>query len=181
MPPTDSQSSGFSTGRRWFTTLNLLLATGAALALVVMMNYLASGHYKRFPWADATRFELYPQTLRVLNSLTNDVQVTIFYQHRADIYTMICALLGEYQQANPSHVHVQDLDYVKYPGEAAKLLARLHLEPTKKDFVAFETRATAGTRFARTPGCRITISTICCWARKSAARPSWASFISRPP
>jgi hypothetical protein len=51
---------------------------------------------------------------------------------------MICALLAEYQRANPAHVHVVDLDYVKSPGEAAELLARLHLEPNQKDFVAFE-------------------------------------------
>jgi len=138
MPPPDSHSSGFSQGRRWLTTLNLLVATGAALAVVVMINYLAAGHYQRFPWAEATRFKLYPQTLRVLRSLTNDVQVTIFYQRESDVYTMICALLAEYQHANSLHVHVEDLDYVKYPGEAAKLLTRLHLEPTQKDFVAFE-------------------------------------------
>jgi hypothetical protein len=138
MPPPDSHSAGFSQGRRWLTTLNLLAGTGAVLALLVMGNYLAEGHYRRFPWAEATRFQLSPQTLRVLNSLTNDVQVTIFYQRQSDVYTMICALLGEYQSANPSHVRVKALDYDRSPGEARDLLARLHLGPSHEDFVAFE-------------------------------------------
>jgi hypothetical protein len=138
MAPPDPHSAGFSPGRRWLTTLNLLLATAAALALVVMLNYLAEGHYKRYAWADATRFKLSPQTLDVLHSLTNDVQVTIFYQRKADVYTMIRALLAEYQHANHSHIQVTDLDYVKSPGEARRLLARLRLGPEQKDFVAFE-------------------------------------------
>lgn len=140
MPPPQSHSTGFSQGRRWLTTLNLLVATGAALALVVMGNYLAEGHYRRFFWAEATNFKLSPLTLRLVRALTNDVKVTIFYQRKADVYTRICALLAEYQQANPSHVHVVNLDYDQSPGQARDLLARLHLDlgPGQKDFVAFE-------------------------------------------
>jgi hypothetical protein len=51
---------------------------------------------------------------------------------------MICALLAEYQSANPSHVRVKVLDSDRSPGEARDLLARLHLVPTQEDFVAFE-------------------------------------------
>ncbi len=138
MPPPDSHPSGFSQGRRWLTTLNLLLATAATLALVVMCNYLAQGHFKRFFWAEATNSKLSPATLRVLKALTNDVTVTIFYEHRADVYTMVAALLAEYQQANPAHIHKVDLDYIRSPEEARNLLGRLHLAPDRKNFVAFE-------------------------------------------
>jgi hypothetical protein len=138
MPPPEPHPSGFSQGRRWLTTFNLFLATAATLALVVMFNYLAGGHFKRFFWADATNCKLSRSTLAVLKSLTNDVTVTIFYQHRADVYTMIAALLAEYQQANPAHVRVVDLDYIRSPEEARNLLSRLHLGQDRKDFVAFE-------------------------------------------
>jgi hypothetical protein len=138
MPPPDSHPAGFTSGRRWLTTLNLLVATAAALALVVMCDYLAQGHFRRFFWAGATHFKLYPSTLRVLKSLTNDVTITICYQRKADVYTLITALLAEYQQANPRFVHVKDLDYDKSPSEADSLLARLHLDQPPKDFVAFE-------------------------------------------
>jgi hypothetical protein len=138
MPQSEPQSSGFSLGRRWLTTFNLIVATTAVLALVVMFNYLAAGHFRRFPWADATSFKLSPQTLRVLNSLTNDVKITVFYQRQADVYAMICGLLAEYQNANPSHVRFVVLDYDKSPVEAQDLLTRLHLGSNQKDFVAFE-------------------------------------------
>jgi hypothetical protein len=137
MPPTESHSAGFNRSRRWLTTLNLLLATVAMLALVVMLNYLASGHFKRFFWGGATNSRLSPSTLRVLKSLTNDVTVTIFFRHN-DVYTMVGSLLAEYQNANRAHVHVVDLDYLRSPAEAQILLARLHLDPAQKDFVAFE-------------------------------------------
>jgi hypothetical protein len=139
MTPAESQSSGFSPARRWLTALNLCLATVAALALVVMLNYLAAAHFKRFQWANATNFKLSPQTTAVLKSLTNDVTVTIFYQRKADVYNMITALLAEYQNANPEHIHVTALDYDRSPEQARNLLARLHLSgPDEKDFVAFE-------------------------------------------
>jgi hypothetical protein len=139
MPPPDSHPSGFSPGRRWLTALNLLLATAAVLALAVMFNYLAALHYKRYPWADATNFKLSPQTLGILKSLTNKVTVTIFYQRKADVYTMISALLSEYQHANPALVDVKALDYDRSPEEARNLLDRLHLSgPEQRDFVAFE-------------------------------------------
>jgi hypothetical protein len=142
MPTPDSHSSGFSPGRRWLTALNLFLATGAVLALVVMLNYLAAGHFKRFPLADATNFKLSPQTLAVLKSLTNDVTVTIFYQRKADVYTMISALLSEYQHASPDHVHVEDLDYDRSPELARNLRDRLHLSgPEQRDFVVFECKS----------------------------------------
>ncbi|MGA2556593.1 MAG: Gldg family protein [Verrucomicrobiota bacterium] len=138
MPPPDSHPSGFSQGRRWLTTLNLFLATAAMLALVVLLNYLADGHFKRFFWGGATNAKLSPSTLRVLKSLTNDVTVTIFYRHKADVYTMIGSLLAEYQHANPAHLRVADLDYIRSPAEAQILLVRLGLDQTQKDFVAFE-------------------------------------------
>ncbi len=138
MPPPDSHPSGFSRGRRWLTTFNLLLATAAMLALVVMLNYLADGHFKRFFWGGATNHKLSPSTLRVLKSLTNDVTATIFYRHKEDVYTMIGSLLAEYKHANPAHLRVVDLDYVRSPAEAQILLARLGLDQTQKNFVAFE-------------------------------------------
>jgi hypothetical protein len=138
MPPSATHTSGFTRGRRWLTTLNLVLATAAMLALAVMLNYLAAGHFKRFFWGGATNARLSPSTLRVLKSLTNDVTVTIFYPHQDDVYTMVGSLLAEYQNANRAHVRVVDLDYLRSPAEAQVLLARLHLDPAQKDFVAFE-------------------------------------------
>jgi len=120
-------------------TLNLAIASIALLGVLVMVNYLAQGHFRRIPVANATRFKLSDRTRSVLRALTNDVRVTIFYNQQEDVYAMVTSLLQEYQNANPAHVHVMPpVDYDRSPGEAAKLLARLHLGSNQKDFVAFE-------------------------------------------
>jgi hypothetical protein len=145
MADSPSPPSGFTRGQRWLTTVNLLLATLAVLAIGVMFNYLAGGHFKRFHWANLTNYQLSPQTRRVLNSLTNDVEVTIFFdpERQADLYSMAAAMLAEYQNTNPRHVRVGTLDYTRSLGEARALLDRLHLAGSgQKDFVAFECKST---------------------------------------
>ena len=112
-----------------------------------------------------------PRRSRVLNSLTNDVKVTIFYQRKADVYTMIRALLAEYQHANPAHVHVADLDYVKSPGEAAESAGPASSAGrSKRTLWLLRQGQRPAPRSVMTSNCRITISTICCGAGKSAAR-----------
>ena len=138
MPDSETSNAGFSSGRRWMAVLNLAIASLALLGVLVMVNYLAEGHFRRIPVADATRFKLSEQTRNVLAALTNDVRITIFYQRQADVYAMVTSLLQEYQNANPAHVHVSSIDYERSPGEALQLLNRLRLGPNQKDFVAFE-------------------------------------------
>ena len=85
MAAPDSPKQSFSNGRRWLNWFNTILAVAAALALVVMANYLAGDYFKRFQMDRDSAFKLSEQTLRVLDSLTNDVNVTIFFRpHGAD-------------------------------------------------------------------------------------------------
>ena len=82
------------------------------------------------------------QTLRVLDSLTNNVSVTLFFEpHGAneEIYGLASGLLAEYQQACPRHLRVKTLDYDRKVGEAKEFLAKHSLGGLKeKDFVLFE-------------------------------------------
>src|SRR5580658_7791395 len=127
MPPTDTSQPSFSSGRRWMGALSTAVAALAALALVVMLNYLAAGHAVRFQWSQGAGFKLSRQTRTVLNSLTNDVDVTIFFQPNGDnqeIYGLTVALLNEYQTANPSHIRIRPLDYTRFPVKAKELLSK---------------------------------------------------------
>jgi hypothetical protein len=145
MPEPDNPKQSFSHGRRWLNWLNTLLAVGAVLALVVMANYLADGHFKRFQLDHDSAFKLSGQTLRVLDSLTNDVNVTLFFEPggaNEEIYGLSSGLLAEYQQACPRHLHVKTLDYDRKVGEAKEFLAKHSLGGLKeKDFVLFESGA----------------------------------------
>ena len=142
MSAPDSPKQSFSNGRRWLNWLNTLLAVAAFLALVVMANYLAGGHFKRLQMDRDSAFKLSEQTLRVLDSLTNDVDVTLFFEpHGAneEIYRLASGLLAEYQQACPRHVRVRTLDYDREVGAAKEFLAKHSLSGLKeKDFVLFE-------------------------------------------
>ena len=133
-------NSRFSSGRRWLSTFNLVIASAAVLAIVVMANYLAQGWFKRFQWAFATDTRLSDRTLSVLHSLTNDVTVTMYFDFAAqrDVDALTADLLAEYQNANPRHIRVERLDYVRSPG-AQVFLDNLHLAGAKqKDFIAFQ-------------------------------------------
>ena len=123
--------------------LNTVLAAVGALALVVMLNYLAAGHAMDFQLSRDAAFKLSSQTKAVLEGLTNDVQVTIFFKpHGGDndeIYLLASGLLEEYQNANPRHIHVKLLDYTRFVGEAKEFLSKHELTgKPEKDFVLFE-------------------------------------------
>jgi hypothetical protein len=153
MPAPDRPSPGFSNGRRWLNWLNALLAATAVLAMVVMANYLAAGHAKRFQMDRDSAFKLSEQTHRVLDSLTNDVNVTIFFEphgENEEIYGLASGLLTEYERACPRHIHVQTLDYDRKVGEAKEFLTTNGLSGLKeKDFVLIQSGGYTRTVYAK--------------------------------
>jgi hypothetical protein len=142
MPQTDTAKPSFSSGRRWLGALSTVLAAVGVLALMVMLNYLAAGYFLHFQLSRDAPFKLSSPTRAVLESLTNDVQVTIFFKPNGDneeIYGLTQGLLEEYQNANPRHIHVTLLDYTRSVGLAKDLLAKIDWGGRQeKDLVVFE-------------------------------------------
>lgn len=142
MDATQTTQPSFSRGRRWLGVLNAALLAVAVLALVIMANYLAGGWFQRFHWSRDASFQLSSQTRSVLDTLTNDVRITIFFDPRGgnqEVYGLTASLLAEYQNANQRHVHVIPLDYTRLPGDAKELLAKYNLTTSRdKDFVLFD-------------------------------------------
>jgi hypothetical protein len=107
-----------------------------------MANYLAEGYFKRFQMDRDSAFKLSPQTRRVLDSLTNDVNITLFFEPQGaneDIYVLSSGLLTEYREACPRHLRVKTLDYDRDVGAAKEFLSRYNLTGVReKDFVFFE-------------------------------------------
>jgi hypothetical protein len=153
MPEADHARSSFSAARRWLIGLNVFLKITAFLAVVVMLNYLAAGHFKRWQWAGGSIYKLSPPTIAVLGSLTNDVTITVFFQPHGDneeIYGLTMALLKEYQSACPRHVRVRLLDYSREDSEARDFLNRHQLSGLKeKDFVFVEGNGQTKMLYAR--------------------------------
>ena len=126
----------FSAARKWTISLNVLLATLAVAALVVMTNYLAARHFTRLAWSQAARTELSPLTRRVLETLTNEIKITLYYEKDEPLYDMTWALLKEYSFANP-RLTVDVVHYEHDPAAAATTKARYQLV-TDKNLIIFD-------------------------------------------
>jgi ABC-type uncharacterized transport system involved in gliding motility auxiliary subunit len=141
----------FSPASRWGIGLDIVLRTALVLAVAVMLNFLATKFYHRFYLSAQTRVQLSPRTLAVLHSLTNRVDVTLYYDTRdeKDFYPDIVALLDEYHTAN-GNIFVHTVDYVRDAGAAEKVKEQFGLnDANDKNLVIF---SLAAGRFKVFPG-----------------------------
>ncbi len=151
MPEPTTTKPSFSAGRRLLNGVNFCLAIFAALALVIMVNYLASGYSKRFECSSNQRWQLAPQTKRVLETLTNDVNVTIFFDAKGEeeLFGMVTGLLKEYSLRS-SHFKTKTIDYARFPGAGEAFLSKYKQLGSLKDknFVLFENEGRSKVVFA---------------------------------
>jgi hypothetical protein len=133
----DKIQPSFSPGRRWKIGFDVIVRTALVLAVVVMLNYLGANFFHRFYLSSQTQ-QLSTRTLSVVNSITNRVAVTVYYDKTDDWYPMIMALLNEYHTANPD-ISVETVDYVRDAGEAEKIKEKYKLNSAKdKNLVIFD-------------------------------------------
>ena len=140
MPADLKSQPSFSPGRRWKIGFDVVVRTALVLAVVVMVNDLGARWFKRFYLSSQTRVELSSQTLAILKSLTNHVDVTLYYDtgDPEGFYPDIVALLNEYRSANP-RIAVKTVDYVRDAGEAQKIKELYKLNsPKAKNLVIFD-------------------------------------------
>src|SRR5262245_10918608 len=136
MPSNSDQHTSFSRGRRWVIGSNVLVSCLALLAVMAMINYLASRHFERFQWGQ--RDQLSPLTLRLLESLTNEVKIVVFFDPENMLYRDVKGLIDEYRLRCPK-LDVEYVDYVRLPGRAATIKQQYKLtSATDKDLSIFE-------------------------------------------
>ncbi len=136
----------FSPALRFNIGFDVLLRTALVLAVVAMVNYLSSQFYHRFYLSLQTETALSSRTLAVVQSITNHIEVTLYYDTRDEdnFYPTIRALLNEYHAAN-KNITVRTVDYLRDAGEAEKVKAQFNLPgaatspnaPPNKDLVIF--------------------------------------------
>lgn len=133
-PPSDSS---FSPRQRWHIVLNVCLTSLAVLAVVVMVNYLSRDYFLHLRWSTQAKAQLSPLTVKFLQSLTNQVRVTLFYDKKDALYGTIANLLNEYHLAN-HRITIQAVDYLRDPGPAEKVRADYRLGPGAKNKIIFD-------------------------------------------
>jgi len=144
-----SPKPSFSRRRKWSIGLNVALGIVAAFALVVMANYLSGNYFQRWYLSSRTHVELKPRTVNLLKSMTNQVQVILYYDtEHEDLYSSITDLLKEYRSLNP-RLSVRTVDYTRDAAEAQQIKAKYNLiSPVDKNLVIFDSDG----RFKVVPG-----------------------------
>jgi ABC-type uncharacterized transport system len=152
-----SPNPSFSPGRRWKIGLDVVVRTALVLAVAVMLNYLGARFFHRFYLSSQTNIQLSSRTLAVLNSLTNQLTVTLYYDthDQNNFYSTLLALANEYHAAN-KNISVRTVDYINNPAEAEKVKEQYDLPgatdspnaPPGKDLIIFA----CGDRHDTVPG-----------------------------
>lgn len=137
MKPVEPPLASFSPARRLRVGVNTLAALAAVVAIVVMVNYLASRHHRRFQWTGDARFELSSPTRRVLEGITNEVTAIVLFDREHVLFPSVYGLLAEYAYACPK-LKVEHVNYRRDPGRAEYLAARFQLASSEADLVVFE-------------------------------------------
>ncbi|MEI7730044.1 MAG: GldG family protein [Verrucomicrobiota bacterium] len=134
--PTSNPSFSFS--RRFGAGFNMLLGSLSLLAVVVMLNYLAGRHFWRWDCSASQRTQLSPLTLRVLEGITNEVKIIVYYDPQERLFKEATALLKEYSARNP-HLQVQLVNPINNPAEAQVIRTRYRLGSVRdKDLIIFD-------------------------------------------
>lgn len=110
-----------------------------------MLNYISGLFSKQFFLSSQTRVQLSPHTVSILRSLTNHVDVTVYYDKDDRMYSTIMALLDEYHRLDP-RIHIKVVDYNRDPAEAAIITQKYQLpaqgvhpnEPPAKNLIIFD-------------------------------------------
>lgn len=110
-----------------------------------MLNYIGGLFSKEFFLSSQTRVQLSSRTVSILHSLTNHVDVTVYYDRDDKMYSTIMALLDEYHRIDP-RINVKVVDYERDPAEAAVITQKYHLpaqglhpdKPPAKNLIIFD-------------------------------------------
>src|ERR1041385_4630067 len=118
----------FSPSSRWKIGFDVVLRTVLVLAVAVMVNFLGAKFYHRFYLSEQMRVELSSRTLTVLHSLTNHVEVTLYYDTHdpENFYPEIVELLNAYRDVD-KNISVHTIDYLRDPAAAMKVKEKFDL------------------------------------------------------
>jgi len=139
MATADPSRPSFSPWRKWRIGLHVIFIVLVVFSVVVMVNYLGQSYFLRWQLSARTRIQLSSLTLSLLESLTNRVKVTIFYDTVQDpFYPTVADLLNQYARRSP-RISIQTVDYQRDPGAAQKVKIEYKLgSVTDKNIVIFD-------------------------------------------
>ena len=116
---------------------HVFLSLLGIVLLGLLLNVLVARHPYRLHLTEATQFDLTPLSQRVLTALTNDVEVTVFFDHSNPVFGHVDELLKEYALRSPN-LQIRVVDYLQSFGKAQEIAQNLDLDLSKdEDVVVF--------------------------------------------
>lgn len=116
---------------RFQIALNVLVQVVVLFAILVMVNYLAFNHFKRWDKSRSHKYALSEKTIHVLATLKKPVKITVFFASGSDIYGDLTNLLKEYQYASNRKVEVETVDPYRNFSRARELQAKYKFGATE--------------------------------------------------
>lgn len=113
---------------RWNIAFHVVGSILALLAIVIMVNYLATRHFDRFYLGKGVQARMSQRTLNILHSLDQKVRVVVFFDREAMLFKPVSALLDEYDYAS-SMLKLEYVDYYQDPGKAQIIKNEFGLPP----------------------------------------------------
>ncbi len=95
-------------------TLSGVVAIVLAVALTIMVNWLASRHYVVSDWTSSQMYSVSDKTLNILDELEEEIQVIVFMTPASPLYDQVSKLLTRYAAAS-NQVVVEYIDPDKEP------------------------------------------------------------------
>lgn len=133
------QSIRSQTRHRLAFGLNTAAALALATALAVMVNYLAHRHYVRGDWSRSKFYQLSDKTRTLLDSLSNRVDVVVFFQPDHALFEDVRNLLAEYSYVS-GNVHVERVDPNRDLARAEELARRYEVNDLNVVVFSYEGR-----------------------------------------
>ena len=84
------------TVKRWIGNVNVLITIIIVFFSLAIVNFIAQRHYARFDLTKSHLYSLSDKTIAVLNGLTQDLKVVVFFEPENMLYGKIKQLLKEY-------------------------------------------------------------------------------------
>ncbi len=84
------------------------------IALVGMINWLGARHWKRADWTETHLYTLSDKSLKILDGLRQDIQITVFMTPASSLYAQVHELLNRYDAASDK-ISVEFIDPDRSP------------------------------------------------------------------
>ena len=106
---------------------NVLFSVLLAMALLLMVNYLSFRHFRRVDVSRARFYSLSEATKEMMQGITNDINIIVFFQSSQAVFQDIDTILKEYEATSPN-IRVERVDPDRNLARAEELAKTYHVD-----------------------------------------------------